>query len=64
MMTSTEMEIALTQRSLTIGSLAHKHIHPDSLRYPDSELCIALDLAIADAIGIPPQTEQAFPAEN
>lgn len=53
MMTSTEMEIALTQRGLTIGSLAHKHIHPEGLPYPDSKPRIALEQAIADAIGIP-----------
>ncbi len=53
-MTSTEMGIALTLRGLPIGSLAHKHIHPDSLRYPDSEPRVTLEQAIADTIGIPP----------
>ena len=52
--THTETELVMTQRDLTISSLAHKHIHPDSLRYPDSEPRITLEQAIADAIGIPP----------
>lgn len=41
--TRSEMGIVSTQQGLTIGNLAHNHIHPDSLRYPDSEPSIALD---------------------
>ena len=60
--THTETELVMTQRGLTIGSLAHKHTRPKSLCPLDAEPHIALDQAIAYAIGIPPlRPNRLFP---